>query len=88
MAEEYRSHKVVMNERKQLTITGVTEVVSFEETAVVLRTCLGTLVVHGQELQLKTLSLEGGQVAVDGCINAMIYEEPRQGGGWFSRWLG
>ena len=88
MAEERLPHKVVMNERKQLTMTGVTEVVSFEETAVVLRTCLGTLMVHGRELQLKTLSLEGGQVAVDGHIAALIYEEPRQGGGWLSRLFG
>ena len=88
MGEQLLPHKLTLDERKNLTMNGVTEVVSFEETAVVLRTCLGTLVVHGQELQLKTLSLEGGQVAVDGCINAMIYEEPRQGGGWFSRWLG
>ena len=88
MAEERLPHRAVLNERKQLTVTGVTEVVSFEETSVVLRTSLGTLTVHGQQLQLKTLSLEGGQVAVDGQVAAMIYEEPRQGGGWFSRLLG
>ena len=61
-------------------MTGVTEVVSFEETAVVLHTALGTLTVQGSGLQLKTLSLEGGQVAVDGDISALIYEEPRLGG--------
>ena len=88
MAEERLPHKLTLNERKQLTMTGVTEVVSFEENMVVLRTGLGTLMVHGRELQLKTLSLEGGQVAVDGSIAAMIYEEPRQGGGWLSRLLG
>lgn len=75
-------HKLTLNERKQLTMTGVTEVVSFDDTAVVLRTALGTLMVHGQQLQLKTLSLEGGQVAVDGHISALVYEESRQGGGW------
>ena len=88
MAEERLPHKLTLNERKQLTMTGVTEVVSFEETSVVLRTSLGTLAVHGRELQLKTLSQDGGQVAVDGHIAAMLYEEPRQGGGWFSRLLG
>ncbi len=88
MAEERLPHKLTLNERKQLTMTGVTEVVSFEETSVVLRTSLGTLMVHGRELQLKTLSQDGGQVAVDGHIAALVYEEPRQGGGWFSRLLG
>jgi len=88
MAEERLPHKLNLNERKQLTMTGVSEVVSFEDTSVVLRTSLGTLVVHGRELQLKTLSLEGGQVAVDGHISALIYEEQRQGGGWLSRLFG
>jgi hypothetical protein len=45
------------------------------------------LSVHGQELQLKTLSLEGGQVAVDGNISALIYEDPRPSG-WLRRLLG
>ena len=82
MGEEHLPHKLQLNERRQLTMTGVTEVVSFEDTAVVLQTSLGTLIVQGRELQLKTLSLEGGQVAVDGNISALVYEEPRQGGGW------
>lgn len=78
-------HKLTLNERSQLTMTGVTEVVSFDDTAVVLRTALGTLEVHGQELKLKTLSVEGGQVAVDGHISALLYEEPRASGSFWGR---
>ena len=80
MPEEHLPHKLQLNERKKLTMTGVTEVVSFDETAVVLQTSLGLLIVQGQQLQLKNLSLEGGQVAVEGDINALSYEEPRQDG--------
>ena len=80
MPEEHLPHKLQLNERKKLTMTGVTEVVSFDETAVVLQTSLGLLIVQGEQLQLKNLSLEGGQVAVEGDINALSYEEPRQGG--------
>ena len=80
MAETNIPHCLTLRERRELTMTGVTEVVSFEETAVVLHTTLGTLTVQGSGLQLKTLSLEGGQVAVDGDISALIYEEPRLGG--------
>lgn len=80
MAEEVLlPHKMTLNERKSLTLTGATEVVSFDENAVVLKTSLGNLTIHGRQLQLKNLSLEGGQVAVDGVISALIYEEPRQG---------
>ena len=66
MSEGQLPHELELKERRELTMTGVTEVVSFEEHAVVLRTALGTLIVQGRELQLKTLSLEGGQVAVEG----------------------
>ena len=78
-------HKLSLNERKNLTMTGVTEVVSFDDTSVILRTALGTLEVQGQQLQLKTLSIDGGQVAVDGHIAALIYEEHRSSGGFWSR---
>ena len=88
MTEQHLPHRLSLNERKELSMTGITEVVSFDDTAVVLRTQLGTLMIHGQQLQLKTLSLEGGQVAVDGNISALIYEEPRQSGGWISRLFG
>jgi sporulation protein YabP len=73
-------HKLTLTVRKNMVMTGVTEVVSFDENAIVLKTGLGLLTVHGQGLQLKNLSLEGGQVAVDGSISAFIYEEPRSGG--------
>lgn len=82
-------HKLTLNERRQLSMSGVSEVVSFDESAVVLRTQLGILTIHGKDLQLKNLSLEGGQVAVDGTVSALIYEEPRQqSGSWLRRLFG
>lgn len=81
-------HKVILNERKHLTVTGVSEVISFDETAVIARTELGTLVVQGKDLQLKTLIPEGGQVAVEGSISALIYEDPHPAGNWWRRLLG
>ena len=78
-------HKLTLNERKNLTLSGVTEVVSFDDNTVVLRTVLGVLEVQGQELQLKNLSIEGGQVTVDGHICALFYEEPREHKGFWGR---
>ena len=75
-------HKLTLNQREDLTMTGVTEVVSFDDTAVVLKTHLGTLTVLGEALVLKTLSVEGGQVAVSGHIRSLVYEEPRSTGFW------
>ena len=87
MEEQVLPHKLTLDQRKSLTMTGVTEVVSFDENTVVLRTGLGMLVVQGQQLQLKTLTLDGGNVAVAGQVSSLTYEQVRQGG-WLGRLLG
>ena len=87
MAQEPLPHRLTLAERSKLTVTGVNEVISFEEREVILQTGMGLLTVQGSQLQLKNLSLEGGQVEVEGSVSALSYEEPRQGG-WFSRLFG
>lgn len=81
-------HKITLEDRSKLQITGVTEVVSFDDTSVVLNTGLGTLVAQGNTLQLKTLTADGAQVAVEGNIASLVYEEPQEPGGWLRRLLG
>ena len=88
MTQEQMPHKLTLDQRQKLSMSGVTEVVSFDEDAVVLKTALGTLVVQGQGLQLKQLTPDGGQVAVEGNIGALHYEEPRTITGWRSRLFG
>ena len=78
-------HRVSLNERKELTVTGVTEVVSFDEETVILKTSLGTMNIHGRQLQLKTLSTNGGQVEVSGNITALIYQQTKPTGSWLQR---
>lgn len=82
-------HRLNLDGRNRLTMTGVTEVESFDETMVVLHTTRGTLVIRGQGLQLQLLSLDGGQVHVDGTVDSMTYEdEAREAGGFFARLFG
>ena len=75
MTQEQMPHKLTLNERKSPTMTGVAEVISFDDRAVVLKTGLGMLTVHGQNLQLKQLSPDGGQVAVEGDVSALVYAQ-------------
>ena len=83
VAEEKKilPHKLTLNERRSLSVTGVTEVVSFDEQSVVLHTGLGTLIVQGKGLSLRQLTAEGGQVAVEGNVSSLA-------GGFFRRLLG
>ena len=81
-------HALALTDRKKLTMTGVSEVVSFDETFVVLKTALGTLVVQGSGLQLKQLTPEGGNVTVEGEISSLQYEQARRRSGWAGRLFG
>lgn len=88
MELEEMPHSLQLKQRQMLTVSGVSEVISFEENMVVLQTGQGTLLVQGQQLQLKKLSPEGGEVLVEGKIGALTYEEPRPSGGWRQRLFG
>lgn len=81
-------HKLTLSERSKLTITGVTEVVSFDEETVALHTQQGDLLVQGRDMHMKTLSVEGGQVVVEGQIDALGYRQSASGGGFFRRLFG
>ena len=81
-------HRLTMEDRRRVSLTGVTEVDSFDEQAVVLQTGMGTLIIRGEGLQLKNLNLEGGQAAVDGTVHSLSYEAPQPEGGMLRRLLG
>ena len=86
--EQTLPHTLSLAQRRKLTMTGALEVVSFDDSFVVLKTSLGILTVQGSGLQLKQLSPEGGNVAVEGEITGLQYEQDRRSGGWFSRLMG
>lgn len=80
--------KLTLDNRHKLAVSGVQDVESFEENAVVLHTNRGVLVIRGQDLHLRQLSVDGGQVVVEGSVDALIYEESRKEGGFLSRLFG
>ena len=78
-------HELRLDNRSKLSVSGVSEVESFDETTVVLHTARGILIICGEALHLQTLSIDGGQVAVSGTINSLSYEEPQKTGGFLRR---
>ena len=81
-------HRLVLDARGQLGISGIEEIESFDESMVVLHTVRGTLVIHGRDLHLQLLSLDGGQVNIDGTVDSMTYEDESRSTGFFSRLFG
>ena len=77
---------IVLENREKLNITGVLDVLSFDDQIVILETELGLLTVKGENLRINKLSLDTTEVTVDGEIYQMAYSEKEsleKGGGGF-----
>ena len=90
MAEEKRQsavpHNLVLEDRRMLTVSGVSDVDSFDEETVVVFTDLGELTVRGNNLHINRLSVETGELTVEGNIAALIYSDDMpKSGGFFSK---
>ena len=82
-------HRLELVGRERLTVSGVEDVDRFDETGIVMSTSAGTLVVTGEDLHIGKLSLDGGELHVDGRIDSVTYDdEGRSRGGFFSRLFG
>lgn len=80
--ENDKKHTLTLGQRAHAEITGVTEVESFDEQTVVLRTDCGELTVEGEALHIGTLDIARGVVMVDGRVDGVYYSDatPRRGG--------
>lgn len=82
-------HRVELMGRDHLVVSGVEDVERFDETGIVMSTSAGTMVVTGENLHIGKLSLDGGELHVDGRIDSVSYEEDTQSsGGLFARLFG
>lgn len=83
------AHRLELVGREQLTVSGVEDVERFDETNIVMSTNAGILIVTGEDLHIGKLSLDGGELHVDGHIDSITYEEgSRERGGFFQRLFG
>ncbi len=83
------AHRVTMEGREKLIVSGVEDVDRFDENEIVMTTADGTLVVTGENLHIDKLSVDGGELHVDGRVDALSYEDGGAArGGLFSRIFG
>ena len=78
MADERKyagRHNVVIDRRESVAVSGVTEVISFDEENIVCETEMGILVVRGSNLHVNRLNLDEGELEVDGEIENIGYED-------------
>ena len=81
-------HSLILEGRERLSISGVEEVESFDERSIVAHTTRGTLVIHGSALHIDRLSLDTGDLAIDGVVDSLEYLAGEAGGGLWRRLFG
>ena len=80
---ETSPHLLQLDSRQRLTIAGVDSVESFDESSILLTTSQGALAIRGSDLHIEKLSLDGGDLLVEGTVDALTYEEEDPRGGSF-----
>jgi sporulation protein YabP len=78
-------HSMTLEERQRLAVTGVEEVVSFDESQVSVQTVKGLLNIRGTGLKVEALEKESGALTITGLVSELSYEETGVGTGFWAR---
>lgn len=74
-----KAHKIVINNRKASTMTGVIDVLAFDLNEVLLETEQGMLTVRGKDLHVNRLTLDKGEVDLNGHVDSIHYADVKHG---------
>ncbi|MBM7623884.1 sporulation protein YabP [Sporohalobacter salinus] len=77
-------HRIKLDDRELMEVSGVLEVINFSEEQVSLDTELGPLLILGEDLNIQQLNLDNGELVVDGYISGLDYSQDSNNGGVFS----
>ncbi len=75
-----KSHKVLLVNRKSGAFSGVVDVLSFDVAEILLETELGMLLIKGHDLHVNRLSLEKGEIDIEGRIDSLTYSDVKSAG--------
>ena len=67
------SHRLTLNNRDRGNLTGILDVISFTESQIVLDTDMGLLTIRGKDLHVSRLSLEKGEIDIEGRTDSFTY---------------
>jgi len=69
-------HGITIEKRESINVSGVIDVISFDEESVIAETELGVVIIRGINLHVKRINLESGELSVTGEIDGLAYENP------------
>ncbi len=80
-----KNHNVIIEDRKKFTLSGVKEVLAFDDESIALETVMGKLYIKGAGLHILSFESEIGDLAGEGRLHAVIYTAEEPNGGFFHR---
>ena len=83
-----KPHSLVLAIRNKLSLSGVNDVLGFNEETVSVNTSMGDLIIRGTQLHINKLNLDTGEVEIDGKINSLQYTESKSNKSFMQRLLG
>lgn len=72
------AHRLIIHNRESMDVTGVVHVDSFDDEEVILETEQGLLAVRGEELHIKHLNLEKGELVIEGLVLELAYSDEKR----------
>lgn len=78
-------HDIVIENRQRLSASGIENVDSYEDDVIVAQSECGELVIRGRELKISRLSVETGDMTVEGGIDSVCYNAKKVSGSFLSR---
>ncbi len=83
--EKNKLQNILMENRQRLNISGVIDVINFDEQTVCVNTELGLLTVKGMSLKLNKLNLDNTELMIEGDIMSLVYTDNYSRGGFFQK---
>lgn len=78
-------HDIIIEKREKATMTGITDVESYDEETILAKSGCGDITVKGHSLKISRLSVESGDMVIEGEIDSVSYSKGRAEGSFFSR---
>lgn len=72
-----KKQTIILKNREELFLDGVSDVIGFDECSVTVKTVLGGLTVDGTDLHITRMSLESGEVVISGNVSGLFYDETK-----------
>ena len=80
-----KPHNLILENRGRMSVSGVTDVERFDEQEALISTNRGLLLVRGLDLHMEKLSLDTGDIILQGTVNSIQYEDMPKGSGFFAK---